>query len=255
MRPMSFLLGSFLRELESQLAFFSTRVGTPEADSCAFFSLTVHDLATLLTGHADHAPYVEARVLPAGVLFFLRELESQVISTRFATGSPKPLVGTSEADFLRFFFPVTVHDRPCRLYARCGGPRSSFFFERAGESGDFNPFAGSPNPLACRRLTLVFFPVTVHDLATLLTGHADYMPDVEARVLHAGDSGDFNPFAGSPSPLTCRRLTLVFFPVRVHDLATLLTGHADHTPRCGGPSTRLLLACPTHCRRLTLFFL
>ena len=73
MRPMwrpAFLLGSFLRELESQVAFFSTRVGTPEADSCAFFSLTVHDLATLLTGHADHAPYVEARVLPAGVLFF-----------------------------------------------------------------------------------------------------------------------------------------------------------------------------------------
>ena len=83
-------------------------------------------------------------------LVFLRELESQVISTRFA-GSPKPLVGTSEADFCAFFFPATVHDRPCRSCALCGGPCSSCWslvFLRELESQVISTrFAGSPKPL------------------------------------------------------------------------------------------------------------
>ena len=62
-----------------------------------------------------------------------------------------------------------------------------FLFERAGESGDFNPFCHwLAQPVG--GLLLFFFSVTVHDLATLLTGHADHTPDVEARVLHAGVS-------------------------------------------------------------------
>ena len=92
--------------------FVSTsRVGTPEADSCAFFfSLTVHDLATLPTGHVDCAPDVEARVLPAGVLFFLRELESQVVFNTFA-GSPKPLAHR-RLTLVPFFSPFFSCDSP-----------------------------------------------------------------------------------------------------------------------------------------------
>ena len=79
----------------------------------------------VLTSHG-HIAWCTLHTEPVFFLLescFSRELESQVISTRFANG-------LLEADFCALF-PVTVHDRPCRSRPMRRPVFFSFFWRRS----------------------------------------------------------------------------------------------------------------------------
>ena len=90
----------FLRELESQVV--SNPLARRRLTLVSF--LAVHDLALLPAGNANHTPYVEAHILPAGVLcpFFERAGESGGFN--YADDGEE-----NEAHLLQFFFSPQQH--------------------------------------------------------------------------------------------------------------------------------------------------